>query len=88
MEIDKFPKENLVCVEWEDACSIGGWYDNDKPDKTHCVALARTYGQLNRKTKNHVLVVGMCFDDGGTKCVHTIPRRAIRSITKLYRSHT
>ena len=79
---DKFPKEKIVCVEWEDACNNTGYYEEDN-DYTF---MTRTYGHLKRKNRKQIVIVSEVFDNGEERHVHAIPRKMVRSITKLSRS--
>mgnify|MGYP001593601685 CR=1 FL=1 len=79
-------KEKIVCVEWEDAGYISGYYDRKTPENFEPV-LTRTVGHLIKRTSKSVIVSQDRFykknkiDDD--RHIGIIPKKMIRRITEL-----
>lgn len=79
-------KERFVCVEWDDACSTDGYYDEEDKKRFNPMP-SQTVGHLIRKDRQKVLVASEKFfiSDGTTdkRKIQTIPRKMVKRIRYL-----
>ena len=85
-------KEEIVCIEWEDASFISGYYDPDKPENFHAVP-TKTVGFLVIKGRRAVVVSQdrFYFEDGSIdsdRHLSIIPRKMIKSIKVMRQQAT
>ncbi len=72
----------IVEVEWEDAVSNSGYYNEDHPER-HNPILCKLVGHLITKNKKVVILAAEVFEDGDRRHIHTIPRKMVKNITVL-----
>ena len=77
-----FPVNQLVEVEWTDACGSGAWQDIDDYRKLAPMPCL-TAGYLLVKDKEKVTVLSTQSLDGGGNGAISIPTQWIKSIRKL-----
>jgi len=80
-------KEQIVCIEWEDAASNSGYYDKTKPEDFVPVR-TRTVGHVVSRGKKAIIVSQDRFYSPGGKVeddrhISIIPRGMIRKVTEL-----
>ena len=79
-------KERIVCIEWDDASSNSGYYDEKYPEKFTPVS-TKTVGHLVKKDNTCVIVSQERFYENGKpdgdRHIVTIPRKMIRHISEL-----
>ncbi len=74
-------KTPLVHVIWDDAFSTDAWTPILNLDKR--TEVCHSVGFLVAKTPELVVVAGTVSEDGEACCVIHIPRRMVKSITKV-----
>jgi len=75
-------KERIVLVEWDDAASNSGYYDQEHPEKFEPVR-CRTVGHFISKDKKAIVIASEVFDDGDKRHIHTIPKKMIVKVMEL-----
>jgi hypothetical protein len=80
-------KERIVCVEWYDASSNSGYFDEKDPDR-YAPTRTRTVGHLVKSTPQVVIVSKDRFylvngKQDGDRNTSTIPRKMIKKVTEL-----
>ena len=79
-------RDEIVCVEWDDAGFNTGYYDKKNED-IHTPIIVRTVGHLIKKNKSVVILSTDRYkygeSDGDERHISTIPRKMVRSITYL-----
>lgn len=81
-------KDKFVCVEWEDASFVSGYYDKREPGEYEPI-LTKTVGHLVYKTAKAVIVAQDNFYDPkgeltDSRHLTIIPKKMIKQIIMLH----
>ena len=80
-------REKIVCIEWVDACSNSGAYDDKDPERFTPIK-TKTVGHLIKSTPKTIIVSQdrIYLNSGkidGDRHISIIPRGMIRKVTEL-----
>ena len=78
----KFPLDQVVIVDWTDACGSPGWGDREEFEAIDGIAV-RSVGFLLRKDKRFITLMQTQSIEGGMNASITIPAGWVKMIHKI-----
>ena len=81
-------KEKILCVEWDDAAYVSGYYDKKDTTGDFEPSFTRSVGHLVKRDKKVILLSQDRFYDKGNKITNDrhitiIPKKMIRRILEV-----